>query len=237
LKTAKDDNEAFKAARALAQFGPKAKEAIPALAAVIKKDQKLSSEAAADSLSRIGPDATPALKELVKGKVAGARVKAIRALASDGSKKPDAEELVALFTDLLKNDPDGKVRTAAAYGLPDFKLEAKKVVPILAAGLKDKDGEVVMACAFYLGALGKDAKSVVPDLVAVVKDQKRIEDVREQCLMALSNLGPDAKEAVNDLIAIAQKDTSKNIRIQALRALSDIDPDAAKKLQSKKKKE
>ena len=241
LKTSKDAAEAVKAAQALGEFGPKAKEAIPALAEAVKdlkrvKDNKyVVAEAATEALALIGPDAIPALRELVKGKDGAAQTRGVGAMAKIKSKETKSKEIATGFIELLKNDPDAEVRTAAVYhGVQHFDLEAKKkVLPALTAGLKDKNGEVVIACGFVLGTMRKDAKSAVTDLVAVAKDKKRDEDVRETCIVALSNIGPDAKEAIKDLVALAQQDESKYIRGQALHAIDIIDPETGKKLESK----
>jgi HEAT repeat protein len=239
LKSSKEAGEAAKAAKALGEFGPKAKEAIPALAEAVKDNRNMVAEAASAALGVIGPDAIPALRELVKGKNGAAQARAVKAMASISSKKSDTKDKSEGFVELLKKDPDAEVRTAAVYfGVQNFDLEAKKkALPALIAGLKDKNGEVVIACGFVLGMMRKDAKSAVAELVAVAKDTKRDEDVRETCITALMSIGPDAKEAVKDLVTIAQKDKSDGLRGMAAKALAEIDPEAAKKLRSKKKNE
>ena len=235
LKTSKDAAEAVKAAQALGEFGCKAKEAIPALADAVKDTRNLVGDAASAALALVGADALPALRELVKGKNGAAQARAVGAMASIVSKKSETKEKGAGFVELLKNDPDAEVRTAAVYfGVQNFDLEAKKkVLPALTACLKDKNDEVAIACGFVLGTMRKDAKAAVLELIAVAKDKKRDEEVRETCIVALSNIGLDAKEAVKDLVALAQKDESKYIRGQALHALDIIDPETGKKLDSK----
>src|SRR5262249_39592376 len=112
LKTSKDAAEAVKAAQALGEFRPKAKEANPALGEAVQDNGNLVGDAASAALALVGSDAMPAVRELVKGKNGTAQARAVVAMAAIISKKSETKEKGAGFVELLKNDPDAEVRTA-----------------------------------------------------------------------------------------------------------------------------
>lgn len=109
------------AAQALAQFGPKAKEAIPALVEALRKDNPGVGCYAAEALVKIGPDSVKGLTEAAKDKKPSVRLRAVWAL---GQMRIVPEEAVKTLTEAMKEDKDTKVRMEAASALG--RLEADK---------------------------------------------------------------------------------------------------------------
>ncbi len=84
-------------------------------------------ETAADSLSRIGAPAVPALVDSLRDPDADRRLRAVRILAGIGS---DASQAVPFLVEALR-DPDPQVRKAAAWALGQIGPNAAEAVPAL----------------------------------------------------------------------------------------------------------
>lgn len=137
----KDERVAQEAALALAKIGPAAKAAVPALTAALQKEGAANTHALVFALGCIGPDAAPA--------------------------EPALSKLVG------GNDPD--LAVVAAWALtqiqPGSAEMAKKVVPVLVAGLSIPLPESRQSAARALGDLGPLAKEAVPSLETALKDK------------------------------------------------------------------
>jgi HEAT repeat protein len=148
----------------------------------------------------------------------------------------------------LRNDPEEKVREAAALSLgrlagrllDDFKeaykkdptIERKTAVPLgpvreaLVHGLQiDKSPRVREASAGALGKLEWAAKDGVPTLAQALKDSSP--GVRGAAAEALGRIGPEAADALPALQEVL-KDTKAEplMRSQAVQAIGRMGPDA-----------
>jgi HEAT repeat protein len=229
----KDQKVRYQAIAGLAQAGPKAEEAVPALEKMKASGDAYSQSLAAYALAYIRPDTTSTSKpeDLMavirdKDKPAASRSVAAGHLAKHGAAagKPIYDELLGM----LKNDKDGYTRALAAYALPYLKPKSGESAPALAEALKDKNKNVARTAASSLAeVLGKDASNAAPLVVAVLKDEK---DAYNRALAAyvLGAINPDRSIATPALIK-ATKDTNPNVQDAAKAALKKVDPDAARR--------
>ena len=161
------------AAESLSLLGPRAKDAVPALAAAMTRklpdalgfDNYNPHLSAARALRRIGPAAQSAIPAL------------IAALKPDESGYPEA----------------------AADVLGSFGPGAKAAIPALMEllGLPDEDddrGTIRLAVAKALGRIGPDARVAVPLLRELAREKNFW--AKEGAFMALCQLDPDGKALV-----------------------------------------
>jgi HEAT repeat protein len=102
-------------------IGPAAKDAVPALAEVLKDKDDLMRSGAALALGRVGPAAVPTLTELAKDKDAGVRRAAAWSL---GGIEPAAENS---YRELLLKDRNGGVGYDAKRALTSISRGTRVV--------------------------------------------------------------------------------------------------------------
>ena len=167
------------AAKSLAEMGPDAKSAAPALIRTLKNDKDLFVRRfAAQALGDIEANpktAVPALAAVLKQN--DQKELAEAAVTSLGKMGPPA---VPPLIDALKN------KTAAPK-----KEKGKKKGP----APTDPTALVRTKAAEALGNIGPPAKAAVPALIDSLRDA----NVRTEAAVALGNIGPDAKGAVSAL--------------------------------------
>jgi len=171
-------------ANCLGLLGPKAKDAVPALALAVTREsiEEFSNGydpqvSAAKALRRIGPQARPAIPALI-----GA-LKYRRVVRPHG----DSEYY------------DYSAATAAADVLGSFGAEAKAAIPALIEAIqtREKDDDnwpVRQAAILALGRMGPDAKAAIPVLRNLIKDERKDFQLLPETLDALYQLAPDGKE-------------------------------------------
>jgi HEAT repeat protein len=149
LKDKNGDVRAY-AAGVLARIGPPARDAVPALTDLVKKDKEprpagalpptgMARVFAIQALGRIGPDAkasVPALTDVLTEKPANeeARISAVVALGQIG---PGAGAAVPALSDVVKNGK-GVVRLHAVNSLGQIGPDAREAVPVLKQAAQDK---------------------------------------------------------------------------------------------------
>lgn len=185
------------AAAALANIGPDARAAVPALIAALKprKDATHADVLRAGArlaLARIGTPAVPALIEALKDKREGVAPLAGEAL---GWILPPPKEAIPALRQAIANDR----AQAGVYvrALGQLRSAARAAVPDLIALLPDAASRSEAARA--LMRIDPDqAEKAVPLLV---KDLQAPEEAqRQRAVVALGRLGPRAKAAAPDLV-------------------------------------
>ncbi len=235
------------AADVVAELGPAAKAAAPALVDLMRREDEALDrtvvqalegtqrqywnvrQSAARALGAIGTvEGVPIVAAL--GAVATNRewtaregvAKALPRFAGDDS------ALALLFMLLL--DEQWPVRRAAAEGMaeavgPEHAF-LPKVVEQMRRLLQDQDGGVRRLAAEFLGGCGAAAASAVPDLAQMLSS--RSESNREYAIRALRGIGPAAASAKDALFACYQAlpEDERWRQQEVLEALAAVAPDA-----------
>jgi HEAT repeat protein len=216
VKRLKEPEEAFAcfyAAKALADMGSEAREAIPELIAALSGQ---NGEHAAKALGGIGKPAVPALVETLKSSkgVEGRRLRFYAALALSNI-GTDAKDAAPALTEILKNTDSG-LKLSVAFALCRVNRRDVTGIAALQAGLVEAHPPYRSLAATYLSQLGPDAASAVPALARAAADPD--EQVRKACVLALGRIGRDGQTTVPALIR-ALKDEQPDIRGSAGTAL------------------
>jgi HEAT repeat protein len=237
----------------LAEMGPKAQAAVPALAKLLTDEDPEVRMQAVITLGEIGPGAKTSLAEILKALAddhGGVRYGAAYALAKIGA----VESLPALAKAAADKDPFLQVLApwAAAKIKPSDEKLVQTAVERLVAGLKSSDANVRRASARGLFELGADKQAVAPALAAALDDPDptvqgnvykalaslgakavprvvgRLKDpkTRGKALRILALMGPEAAAAVPDLEA-ALRGADAATRNEVLYALAAIGPGSA----------
>jgi HEAT repeat protein len=203
------------AAATLGMIGPLAKDAVPALReALADQDTVVTSPVLADTgdpatgppsmslagaaafaLAQLGPDAAPAVPDLIKAlghKRPEDRTLAVQALGRVGGQSPEA---VAALGRVLADDKElPAVQLAAVDALG--KLGEAGTAPLVEA-LKSKKADVRRAAVTALAQSPALPAAAVPALAGRLRDDAP--SVRTSAAAALGEIGERAKEAAPDL--------------------------------------
>lgn len=153
----KNPDTRHEAIMALAEIGPAAKSAVPALAAALKSDEK-DRFAAAYALGRIGPDAVdaePLLLALLGGDDQTLALISAWALAHIHPECPTCCEKAVPVLIAGLGDDEARFRKEAAEGLRCFGKGAERAGEALKKALNDPDADVRKAVAEALKSLGQ----------------------------------------------------------------------------------
>ena len=215
------------AALALAEIGPPAKEAVPALLAMMNERDSDPNHLAAQALDKIAPDLRPGLRLALRQKTSPAYLAAQKALEqfrTGGKLTDEPAAAVPAIIDLLK-DRNAQVRIEAARFLPRVGSGSKEGIRALAVALKDENAEVRREAAGSMRFMGPQAKTALPELMAAMVDTDLI--VRLHAIGSTTALGASAKEAVPSLVKLYKEADSYTSRAAGT-ALQTIDPKAAR---------
>jgi HEAT repeat protein len=172
----------------LADHGPKAAAAVPALVQLLHDQDEDFRLNAALALGRIGNAAIPALVEALADQDMDVRYHALSALGWAGpAARPAAPVVIKMFA-----QKDAGLRRKAAEALGRITPDGALEVLILAFG--DTDPEVRGAAAEAAAKFGARA---VPALTEALREKSPLR--HHQALAALGHLGADARDAVGAL--------------------------------------
>jgi HEAT repeat protein len=202
---------------------------LPVLLAALKDPAPLVSNAAAETIRRMGHEARDAVSDLANilkdPKIDElTRVPVAQALGRIGA--PEAVAAVPVLKDVLADTRAPKdVRRAAAESLGRLGKESPEVAQLLGAVLTGTDVpvEVRRAVAAALDQLGDDAKPALPALKkALTDDDKFVRCLAMHTLGLLGKeLGGETKDVVTRLLR-ALDDSVLEVRVAALETFGNL---------------
>jgi HEAT repeat protein len=204
------------AADGLAELGPAAVSALPALKKTLGDEDHFLRMSTVQALVAIGG------KEMVP-----LLVKQMQ------EEKRQGDKIRAKGEPYCNNYDNIQTRSEIAVALGKLGRDAVAAVPALSAALAEvNEGyDVPVAAAEALGKIGSAARAAVPQLVIALDDE--YEEMRAKAALALGRIGPGAKAAVPRLGDLLN-DPSEDVREAARNALRKIDPEAARQLGSER---
>ncbi len=239
----------------LAELGPDAKRAVPALIEQLSSPRAENRREALICLGKIGPASAPAIGAIEKlldakrGKVVLAVAYALGSIGPEAKKAADRLKPYAA-------DPDQLTRLACAWAIartnPNDKALVRRATKILAESLRSKKERVRMAAVRGLASLKPGPAIAIPairealmgadketlnaalDALASLGESsvpnvaKMLQDKNLCCkaAMILARMGPQAKTAVPALVT-ALRDDDPQTRREILFALGSIGPAAS----------
>jgi len=238
------------AARALAEIGPAAKPAVPALIDKVVDDDFLRSDASF-TLGEIGPAAKPAIPAMIQaarhtgyfeqgiigssiGKIGPTAIPALIDLARNQPKLrwvvldaikqigPDAQAAVPCLTEmLLDNEISVRVEAAYAIWLTTHRLD---MIGVMASAFRDSEEYAKLVAGDNLGAIGPEAVKALPTLVQALGDE--YDNVRNRAATAIGRIGPKAKAVVPDLLRARGRVEKRRRPVNVTIAITQIGQDA-----------
>lgn len=222
----KNPSTRAKAARALENIDPSAREAVPILIDALKEKQDATiPPVAAKALGRLGGSAVPALTEALEIKDGRVQAYAALALQRIGT---DAKPAVPALIEVIKQykDPAHNARLHAIAALGKLGPAAKDAVPTLIEATKEKPptSAVRLAAVTALGQIGPEAKTAVPTLIDLLgEEETKAGPLRLEAARALGQIGAGAgEEATSALVALVENKKLGATRIVAINALGQM---------------
>jgi HEAT repeat protein len=212
------------AALRLAEFGPAASEALPALRAVMKGRNRSLRGTAAYAVWKISGSVDEAVEVLVA--VLGAsdehRSHSEAALWLSRIGPPAKEAVPALCRVLKKGDEDARAKVAEA--LAAIRERPDVAVPALIAALGDEKWLVRCYAGHALQAFGADAKAAIPALRDALRDKEGL--VATSAAEALWAIERRPEAVVPTLVETLKSSPEPYARSAAAEALGNIGPAA-----------
>ncbi len=187
--------ERLRAAKDLGRLGWLAREALPALVAVLHDTDPRVRESAAQAIGLMGPDALPTLVAMLDHGDKYVRRHAVWALAKLG---PLARPALVNLCQALK-DADPRTASGAAQALGNMGAEAADSVPALAEAMR---GTNIVLCRLASKALSQIGLPALPTLIAHLHHADPF--VRAESALAIGWMGPAAVAAIADLVQVVR---------------------------------
>lgn len=199
-------------------------QALPALLDVLQKSKPQDSKWVLRILHSFGPPAVPVLSEALKSNSPEVRASAASALAEMGRGASSAA--TTLF--VLTKDSNPAAQAAAFRALVAIHADSERLKPLLQEALASKDSDVRKAGAAGLAAMGGAATLGVDGLLDLLNDDNAAG--RLAAVQALGQLGDKAAPAVNALVARLDDQALQSAVIDSLGHMGPVAVPAVPKL-------
>jgi hypothetical protein len=202
------EDRARDALLALECLGPAGYCAIPELAPLaMNRTNEFLAEHATTALCNMGPNATPALLDLITNQQAITRELAIYCVGKSGN--------VAAIPVLLRctHDPDTSVASSAARALGQLKTQPSTVVPVLVrlleqptlptseepAALSNQARDLLYDTVWALGEFGTNAEAAAPELLRHLAENEDDDPLSCQFMKTLTEVTIQPEIAISAL--------------------------------------
>jgi HEAT repeat protein len=237
----------IEAAKAIAQFGPKAKSSIPILFKRNAHERGYDvTQHFQRALIEIGPEVDRFLLEMLEDPDEQNRYRAASAITDIGLRSIDSAGAIVAALETCVGDESKHVRKAALRALGFFGPWAQPCIPTIVSAMGDPDGDIRLAAVGAIrdmvsqatGDMKDRAAGAIPVLLRMIDDdyvaEHRVADnpIRDWAILTLAEFGPRAAPAVPRLkqVLFESGPYSEECRIEAARALYLIEkPDEAYK--------
>ena len=210
-----DDFVRDKGIWAAGEFGPGAKDAVPALIQILR-DRLNGYFNAAQALGKIGLDAEPALPELIR------LLKDGPIYAAMGLGGIRSEEAVPALIEAL-GSTSGQGAQWCAWALGQLGPRARAAIPALLVALKDGEDSTRRSAASALGQIGD--KTAAPGLIDALRDEHlwpRGEAARSLGLLGAKEAVPALRKALEEERGGAREEMEEALEtIESIKELSN----------------
>jgi HEAT repeat protein len=207
-----------RAAKNLGRLGWLAREALPALVAVLDDAEAKVREAAAQAIGLMGSEALPTLTRMLAHADKYVRRNSVWAMGRLG---PLAIPALPNLCAALK-DSDPRTGSGAAQALGNMGIDGAEAVPALAEAMR---GTNIVLCRLAAKALSQIGTPAVGTLIAHLQHSDPF--VRGESALAIGWMGPIARSAVPFLTAIVRGPRLKPSRTPPMLATPPARPEAA----------
>jgi HEAT repeat protein len=220
-----DSDVQLRAIFGLMEHGPAAVPAIPAIQSFIDTNAERDNGVfrwGCELLSRIGPAAIPAFRDLIRHRNRYVRSACASHVGTLAENYPETVDEVLALLNTAAIDPEENVRDLSVFGFESVARKHKltRSVPVLVPLLLE-GGDLTGRVANLLGYnVGPEAKGAVPQLIQYLDDER--EEVRYGTVWVLGMIGPDARAAAPSLRKLLE-DPSQSVRDHAVAALQKIE--------------
>ncbi len=219
--------------KALAEFGPDAPDAVPAVLALFdpaahttlpEHERKAARLTAVAFLAKLGPRAEDAAEPLARELAAAEYTADERSRLCEAYVQVGGDLTTRLIALLRSDHPP--VRAWAAAQLGKLGPDAREAVsPLVDAVRADTTND----WAVYAKALGQIGPDSVPGMKVLLADRE--ERLRIVALNVLAYIGPECRSVATPLLrTVIKGDKSDEVRATALEALGEINPTEASEL-------
>ncbi len=220
-----DPNTRARAAAKLAELGPSARDAVPALVRILrdKNEPEKVRKTAGLALGEIGTPAKDAAAELTAA-LADPQCREARLYAANalGRIALSDRDVVAALVKALKDDPDPDVRSQVATVLSGVRGTLRDLVfPALVSALRDGDRAVRVAVGLGLIRQGPVPPGDAPVIRGLLTDKTAPREGRVYAAYAMEFLG---REAIPLLCQAIETDTDVGVLRTAVNALGNLKP-------------
>ena len=145
-----------------------------------------------------------------------------------GCLKPRNEDVLTMIIGIMKNDPDGKVRSSAANALGNIKPSSEKIHMMIADVMKNDPDEIVRSSAAEALGQIKPSSEKIHMMIADVMKNDPDRYVRFFAVDALGEFKPISEKFQMMIADVMKNDPDEDVRIHAAYTLGEIKPSSEK---------
>jgi HEAT repeat protein len=150
-----------------------------------------------------------------------------------GAMGTDGRRAVPRLATLMVEDPNARVRAAAALALAKMAPASRSGVAELIEALDDDEPLVRFNAVMALSRLGTEASEATPALIRALRDERnqigleRVHfTIQHHVVVALGHTSAGSDEAVGPLLEVLKSAEDEPLKLAVVRSLGEIGPEA-----------